>query len=157
MFKLPATDVVAENPTRTYEAARDEWKLERDAGKISYLEFAERTQALAVRLFPEDANFQSFLKYRVYLAKELQDGKISREEYDFKEADRLALYREARAREWALADQRAAAAAAPAPVNPMPYFLLQGMGNAFQRTYTAPTQSQCITSSYGGVYTTNCY
>lgn len=163
----PADPVIAqisEATAKDYDTLTNQWGAELKAGKISELTYSKRMEAIAERFLASDHRYQAYLKYRVFIASELEKKKISKEEFDYKRAEKWAEYQEAKAR-----DQREAAAQSRVQtpqtivVQPQPredsglatYMLLQGVANSMQRAYRPPVN--CTSTAFGNTVNTNCF
>ncbi|MFP3454507.1 hypothetical protein R0K30_23185, partial [Bacillus sp. SIMBA_154] len=78
---------------------------DRDAGKISDVQYSERLVALSESIYPDDLRFQSFLKYRLFLAHEVAAGRMTQPEFDYRLAEKAAEHENALKAERAQASQ----------------------------------------------------
>lgn len=142
-----------DNREARFNQIRDELKADRDAGKISDVQYSERLVSLSESIYPDDLRFQSFLKYRLFLAHEVAAGRMTQPEFDYRLAEKAAEHENALKAERTQASQPPAVQTSAPDMRP--YIFLQSMGNSFRNAYPArPTN--CTTTSVGGVYTTNC-
>lgn len=164
----PQDPVIAQIATATakdYDSLTNQWNADLKAGMISELTYSRRMEAIAARVLPDDYRYQAYLKYRVFLAAELEKKKISKEEFDYKRAEKWAEYQESKAR-----DRREVASQAriqPAPqtivVQPQPRddsglaaaILLQGVANSMNNAYRPPIN--CMSTATGNMVNTNCF
>ncbi len=164
----PQDPVIAQIATATakdYDSLTNQWDADLKSGTITELTYSRRMEAIAARVLPDDYRYQAYLKYRVYLASELEKKKISKEEFDYKRAEKWAEYQEAKAR-----NQRETASHAriqPAPqtivVQPPPRedsglaaaILMQGVANSINNAYRPPVN--CTSTAIGNMVNTNCF
>lgn len=142
---------------KEFDAQDKVWVSQLDSGEITLLQYARNVQALAKKLAPDASNTHAFNAYRVYAAKQLQDKKMSVEEYEYKVAEKYAEQK-------GLAERNYAAANPPQPQvivqqpDPTP-LMLYAIGSAFSNAYRQPARltTNCTSSSLGGVVSTSCY
>lgn len=169
--KLQAERTVTTSDTATPEldAALEEVTKRKETGLLTEVQYSHEIAALMKRYLPEDYEIHTVAEYRVYLATELEQKKISQAEFRYKWEERknafytkrqryiaahTALIEQRRqveissqAREEAATDARRSGAIAT---------LLQGVGNAFTRS-AQPNSVRCTSIPVGASVSTTCY
>lgn len=159
-FSNPGGPMTPADAQQTYDSKYAEWKQQYAAGTLSLLQFSRNTQQLVDELFPDAVHAHAFLTYRVFAAKQLEDKKIGKEEYDYLVAEKFAAYKDAVNRERRAAESSAVARAQAAQQpDPTPY-LMYALGQAsasMQNAANAYRPVNCTSTSLGGVVNTSCY
>lgn len=134
-------------------------KTAKDAGQINEYDFSRKSLLITQKAFPEDAALDAYMKYRVFISKQLSEKKIGREEFDYRNAEKWAAYRESIDRANAM---RTSVQTSPVVVQSqpdwLPFVFLTGAANAINRAYPAPAAPvNCVSTSLGNTVNTNCY
>lgn len=134
-----------------YDVQAAQLQQQLESGQIGELAHAKAMMALSERLFPNDHNLLSLRNYKVFIAGRYERGDIKKDEYDYLWQERRIAYQASRQQ---AAAQQESNQQARQPVTTG--HLLQGIGNAFQRTYQ-PQGSNCVTTQIGASLSTRCY
>lgn len=125
------------------------------SGELTPKQGAQRMATYVRTVAPQDYALQDLWNYSVLVFSKQETGAISADEAGYliqKKANEHEQNRQAK-----IDQHNSSVMQQNSQPNMAPYFFLQGVGNAFQRSYAPTGQSQCSTTSVGGVYTTNCY
>ena len=152
-----------------FNAEIDAITAARSDNKITRLQWAIGTSDIIKKYMPTDYAAHTLADSRVFLSTRLEQKKIDRAEYDYLwsekhnefkvknleiEARQQAAYAAQQERErHAAHQQQMQNQANNAAANAM---LLQGIGNAFTRTYQ-PSGTNCVTVPVGASLSTSCY
>lgn len=167
-----------------FDAEVEALVVARDAKKITELQYAQRAARAIKKFMPEAYELHTLADYRVLLATKLEKKKVSREDFEYSWSERwneyLAKvkkskdqataeeeYRQVRQdmaqqdkmrREQAYRENVAIAEAEAARQQQVlnNAALLQGIGNAFTRTYRNPSVT-CSSLPVGASVSTTCY
>lgn len=142
-------------PTFNATAAFDQEMMSLDSrlrnGQITEVQLAERAADMARTYFPTDYNFHSLRDYKILIAKRLERGDLSREEFDYLWSEKrnafMAERQQINNQMTAEDDARKAAATA---------FMLQRMGTAVRGAYQQPGV-RCTSTPMGASVSTTCY
>jgi len=135
-----------------FDSIVDSLRAKRDAGEITEIGFSEGLLFLSKEMYPKDYLYQSLFRYRLFLSHELEAGRITQPEFQYKLSEKVVEFGE----KSKLRDD-AARQYVPSPSRPdMVPFILQGIGNSLRNAYPPPPP-YCMTTGWDGIYSTTCY
>lgn len=156
----PAMAQYSTDGTRAaYDREIGQLSADLEAKKIGELSFAEAAAEAARRYYPENYAFISVREYKVMLAQRLEQGAISREEYDRlwnMKRIQFNTRREAEIQRAQIERDAQALAAEQQSRDLNTGLILQGIGNTFRRSVT-PNPVNCVSTPVGASVSTRCY
>lgn len=145
----------AKDQQASYDRTRDGVAAMITAGEITPKQGAQRMATYVRTAMPQDFAMQDLWNYSVLIFSKQEKGEISSDEAGYL-IQKKAIEHEQN-RQASIDRHNAAMAQQNSNVDMTPYFLMQGVGGAFQNAYRPAGQKNCTTTSVGGVYSTNCY
>jgi len=155
-YKTKNAPIHPEDVQKVFDQQDEMWAEQLENGEITLVQYSRNVFELAKKLDPQAAQVHAFNAYRVYAAKQLEDKKITQEEYDYRVSEKYAEL-------VSVSEEKSRQNGRQQVVNgqhvdPTP-FLLYAIGQSFKNAYQPPPRNfvNCTSNNFGGSISTTCY